>query len=178
MQPVDAIDLRRNERAFVDHFPRAAPALFAGLEQQHDIAFELIAVERYPLCQKQKDRHMSVVAAAVHHALIARAEAAFVLLGVFHSVHIGAECYRAVCVLGVKHSLEPHFGEHLQLIGAARFDYRLYVFVRFLKIEADLGYSVQVAAYLDAVVLHAEYLFAYLHLVISPLQWISCIPRF
>ena len=121
---------------------------------------------------------MSVVAAAVHHALIARAEAAFVLLGVFHSVHIGAECYRAVCVLGVKHSLEPHFGEHLQLIGAARFDYRLYVFVRFLKIEADLGYSVQVAAYLDAVVLHAEYLFAYLHLVISPLQWISCIPRF
>ena len=106
---------------------------------------------------------MSVVAAAVHYAFIARAEAEAVLLRVFHAVHIGAEGYRAVCALGIVHRLEAGSGEHPQLVRLRLLYKRFYVFMRLMKLKADLGYSVQISSDLHAVVLHIEYLFAYLH---------------
>ena len=110
---------------------------------------------------------MSVVAAAVHDALVVRAEAEAVLLGVFHAVHVGAESYRVLCALGAEDGLEAGLRQHPQLVRAAGLKDGLYVLVRLAELKAELRYPVQIPAYLHAVVLHAEYLFAYLHFYFS-----------
>ena len=167
MQAVDAVYLGVCQSALVYHLPCTRPALFAGLEQQHDVAAQLAAVMRYPLGKKQQDRHVSVVTAAVHDAAVSRAEAQAVFLGVSHAVHIRAKRDSALCALGIENDLEARLGDRNELVRAAVFENGANVLVSFVKLKADLRYTVEVAAYFNAIVSHAEDLVAYLH-IISP----------
>ena len=119
VQAVDAVDLRVFERAVVDHAPRAGPALFAGLEQQDNITMNVRAIFGDPARKEQKDRHMPVVAAAVHVAGVLRAVGHVIGLVIVDAVHIGAEGDGRLGVLSEKHSLHTADGRRLDAVRAA-----------------------------------------------------------
>ena len=83
------------------------------------------------------------------------------------ALHIRAKRDSALCALGIENDLEARLGDRNELVRAAVFENGANVLVSFVKLKADLRYTVEVTAYFNAIVSHAEDLVAYLH-IISP----------
>ena len=163
VQTVDAVHPRVFERAVVDHAPRAGPALFAGLEQQHHVAVQVRAVFGDPACEQQQDRHVPVVTAAVHAAGALRAVGHVVCLVVVNAVHVGAQGDGLLRVLGEKDGLHPADGRRLQPVGRALAQLVEHIRLRVMQLEADLGDAVQILPDAHGVVIHGCDLFTQVH---------------
>ena len=91
MQREGSIDVRVFECTVVDHQLVSRVSFFAGLKAKDERAVDLIAPAMELLRRGQQNRHVTVVAARVHHALIARAVGCVVEFVDRQCVHVGSQ---------------------------------------------------------------------------------------
>lgn len=163
VQAIDAVDLRVFERAVIDHAPCTSPALFAGLKQQDNITMNMGAVFGDPARKEQKNRHMPVVAAAVHVAGVLRAVGHVIGLVIVDAVHIGAKGDGRLGVPGEKHGLHTADGRRLDAVRTALPELAQDISLRVAQLKADLGNAVQILADAHRVVIHGFDLFTQMH---------------
>jgi len=116
-----------------------------------------------PARKEQKDRHMPVVAAAVHVAGALRAVGHVIGLVIVDAVHIGAEGDGRLGVFSEKHSLHTADGRRLDAVRAALLQLAQDIGLRIAQLKADLGNAVQVLADTHRVVIHGFDLFTQMH---------------
>jgi len=91
VQHRNRIDVRIVHRARLDHRERAARAFFRRLEEQHDVAAELLALRDEHARRAQEHRGVRVVAAGVHLAGNFRTKRFAAALGQRQRIHVGAQ---------------------------------------------------------------------------------------
>ena len=116
-----------------------------------------------PARKEQKNRHMPVVAAAVHVAGVLRAVGHVICLVIVDAVHIGAKGDGRLGVPSEKHGLHTADGRRLDAVRTALAQLAQDISLRIAQLKADLGNAVQVLADAHRVVIHGFDLFTQMH---------------
>ena len=90
VQRVNGIHREALKQPLLYHFPRAAQVLLGGLENKVHGTAKAAGLRQMRRC-RQQNRAMTIMAAGVHHARIARFIADIALLGDRQRVHIGPQ---------------------------------------------------------------------------------------
>ncbi len=161
---------RRVEHALLDHHAGAVPALLAGLEHQHHVAAQVVAVLGEQPGAADQARGVQVVPAGVHRAVGGR-ELEPGLLGDGQRVHVGAQQHRLRVGL-VAGPAAQHRG-HRGGVGAGgdlqaeAVELLEHLLLRARQVEPDLRGAVQVLAQLGQVAGHAPGVVVQVHGVSS-----------
>ena len=156
MHAVGGVDApaRRLQHPLAEHHPRAVEALLAGLEHEHDVALEPVAVACEQPGRPDQRRRVQVVPAGVHRA-VRRGEVKAGLLVDGQRVHVAADQDRTgvavVASPAAQHADDrrgPGSGRDLEAEAVELGEHPL-LGVR--QLEADLRVAVQRLPQLDEV---------------------------
>jgi hypothetical protein len=154
VQAVGGVDVlaRRRQDAFVDHVAGTVPALFAGLEHEHDVAGQVGLARGEEPGGADQPRGVQVVTAGVHGAVERRGELLAAGFGDRERVHVAAQQDGAAGPAAAQDG-----GDRREVLAEAGFQTepvqrREHALLGARQVQADLGDAVQVAAEGDQLV--------------------------